>query len=508
VATVYSLICWGGSTGKAVTVSSSTDYVTLSVHGLRDGKGVQFVSGTLPTVAGAALALNTTYYAKKISWSTFELYYDSGLSSKINFTSNGASLVLKSAYLQGLADTSRWGSLIYDGLVSWNSGRSGASLLDKEVAELGEDFDEVVSTDVTINMPCASFEVTSFVNGVRSSAYHFGVVNTGYRFVRNDTNSSQQSLSTGRYFSVFDGFTFFKNGTGYGNGGLAIGGSCTCKNMVVIGAFVNKGTGISAAGQFCNVLNNLVIGWQAGIYNTTNTYGRLVANNTVSNCQGGFVAQSTSTVFGFYYNNIAVGNTTNWGTTSPLEGASNNAGLTGEAWITSGGTRITMATTDFADYAGAGTAPDWTVPPDFAPALFSSPQVDAGITLVRGLPTDIADAEVPNYNNGGSEAIDVGCYEFDHGYGNHPASHVLTLTNVIAGSRVHVSDQAGTVVHYDDIAAASTVVVTQPVYGDTRDNWRLRVRHASSSPTYQPYETLMTATAGSSSIYVSQIPDE
>jgi hypothetical protein len=97
MATVYSLICWGGKNGKSVTVSSTTDYVTLTDHGLRDATGVAFTSGTLPTVSGAALALNTTYYSKSISSSTFELYYDSGLTSKINFTSNGSTLVMKSA---------------------------------------------------------------------------------------------------------------------------------------------------------------------------------------------------------------------------------------------------------------------------------------------------------------------------------------------------------------------------------------------------------------------------
>ena len=39
MATIYSLICWGGKDGKAVTCAT-TDIITLTNHGLRDGTGV------------------------------------------------------------------------------------------------------------------------------------------------------------------------------------------------------------------------------------------------------------------------------------------------------------------------------------------------------------------------------------------------------------------------------------------------------------------------------------
>ncbi len=87
---------------------------------------------------------------------------------------------------------------------------------------------------------------------------------------------------------------------------------------------------------------------------------------------------------------------------------------------------------------------------------------------------------------------------------------VLTLTNVVIGSRINIRDQLGTITFYDDLAAASTVVISLDVYsaGSALNNWRVKVRKASSSPYYQPYETLMTAIAGATSIYVYQIPDE
>ena len=168
---------------------------------------------------------------------------------------------------------------------------------------------------------------------------------------------------------------------------------------------------------------------------------------------------------------------------------------------------MALTSANFVNYTGTGAAPNWTVVPDFRPTS-GSPVIDNGVQYGGIEATDIADDEAPNYNNGGAEYYDVGAYEYDHGYGNHPASHVLTLDNVVSGSRVFIRDQSDTVTHYDQVASGSTVTATITVYGDSRDNWRIKVRKASSTPFYQPYETLMTATAGSSSIYVSQIPDE
>ena len=89
-------------------------------------------------------------------------------------------------------------------------------------------------------------------------------------------------------------------------------------------------------------------------------------------------------------------------------------------------------------------------------------------------------------------------------------THTVTLTNVVVGSRIHIRDQANTTTLYDQIATSGTVAIPLQVYagGSPLNNWRIKIRKASESPTYRPYETLMTATVGASSIYVSQIADE
>lgn len=88
-------------------------------------------------------------------------------------------------------------------------------------------------------------------------------------------------------------------------------------------------------------------------------------------------------------------------------------------------------------------------------------------------------------------------------------THTLTLNNVVVGSRVFIQDQDKTVTHYNQIAGASTVVIPLSVYagGSALNNWIIKVRKSSAAPKQLPYETLMTATPGSSSIFVSQVPD-
>lgn len=86
----------------------------------------------------------------------------------------------------------------------------------------------------------------------------------------------------------------------------------------------------------------------------------------------------------------------------------------------------------------------------------------------------------------------------------------LTLNNVVIGSRIHIETQGdGTTLH-DSVADATdeTIVLSAYASGSAYNDLRIKVRKASESPTYKPYETLATAIAGSASIYVSQIPDE
>lgn len=86
----------------------------------------------------------------------------------------------------------------------------------------------------------------------------------------------------------------------------------------------------------------------------------------------------------------------------------------------------------------------------------------------------------------------------------------VTFGGVVAGSALQIESQDGTTVLHNSTAPGGSLSVTLPVYapGSPLNARRIKVRKGSSTPYYQPYETLMTATVGNSSIYVSQIPDE
>jgi hypothetical protein len=498
MATVYSLVCWGGANGKSVSVNSTTDYVTLTNHGLYNATGVQFTSGTLPSVVGAALALNTSYYSKLITSTTFELYYDAALTSKIDFTSNGSSLILKSTYYKTLADKSRWttgSERIYDGISAWNAARGAlANSFNGETCEIGQAFNEIRASG-GIDFRCGvspSTLITSSIAGTRTPAFHFGVVGTGYVF------SAASTITLGDYTGV-DGISIiYPSSTSVS---VVLGGAN--------GAFSNNiltSTGLNALGIYawtgntCRITNNLVMGFAYGIIN----YGApnfIIANNIVAKCNFGIALyQNSASTYrnGFWYNNISIGNTTNWGiTTTSLQGATNNFGISGDApWVIGAGTTGTLATTDFVDFTNN----------DFRPASASSPQVEAAIDYYNSVPRDIAGNTVPNYMNGAAAYPDVGCYEFDHGYGPWPAVGVLTLQNVVSGSAVLITELNGTVIA-SPTATGSDILVNIPFYGTNRQV-KVKIRKASATPFYQPYDTQVLITKDGGSSYIIQISDE
>lgn len=433
MATVYSLICWGGRLGKSVTVNASTDLVTLTNHGLRNGKGVAFVSGTLPTVSGTALALNTTYYAKSISSSTFELYYETALTSKIDFTSTGASLVMKSAYLLGLSDLSRWGSSgserIYDGIVSCASARnSGSNAYDDEYIEVGESFLDILGTG---SVSFAMKSPTATLAPINNSG-HNGVVDSGYIIQTASTSIGSGNVNIVCPMRVI-GITYKNTSTG---GGFSLGyPGAIVRNCIAIGG----GTGGTSYGfrgyeRLVRIENCLAVSFARGFELHTTCTGQVIANNTATNNGVGIYTGYTSGLLGFFFNNLSVGNTTNWSAQpTGIDAASKNAGLAGDTvWDTSA-SKVTVATSDFLNYAGNV----------FKPALATSPQVDSGLEYYGILPYDINNEVRPNYNNGGSVGHDIGCYEYDHGYGPWPASTTVTFQGIVAGSEIHVYDSAG-----------------------------------------------------------------
>ena len=116
--------------------------------------------------------------------------------------------------------------------------------------------------------------------------------------------------------------------------------------------------------------------------------------------------------------------------------------------------------------------------------------MDAGVEYYGILPYDIAGDEVPNYNNGGSEAVDIGAYEYDHGYGPHPASATIALTNIVSGSRVLITKTSDGSVLYNDTPGGSLSLSTTHIGA-----FDVLVRKASASPYYREFQASGTTVA-------------
>ena len=127
---------------------------------------------------------------------------------------------------------------------------------------------------------------------------------------------------------------------------------------------------------------------------------------------------------------------------------------------------------------------------------------------MSGLPTP----HLQFFPLGRGNVVDLGGFAF--GVCRLPTDPIgtfsLTLTNVVVGSRIHIETQGdGTTLH-DSVADATSETISLSAYasGSPYNALRIKVRKASSAPTYKPFETLATAIVGAQSIYVGQIADE
>ena len=509
MATVYSLVCWGGRTGKSVVASNSSGLIfTLTDHGLRDGTALVF-SGTS---APGNVTFGTTYYVKRLTTSTFAIYTEQELTNRVAWSSAGSGVIAKSRLMLDYFDQhpGRWGDAgserCYDGLFSWESGRAVASAVDEEVCELGQAFTEIVSSSLQITVPCAVYTITSMLAGKRSEAFHAGTKTAGYCFAN---STPYRKLRLTRPRGTVEGFVIEDTSSDYRyNSTLELEGFLTKgRNIIVAGniASISTSVGVMLYGQISSIENSLVYGFYEGIslyqyagsasisscIATKNTTGINTYNTGGANGRGASVIDT-----------ISIGNTTlNWYATNvtDLRAATNNLGGTGEAWISGTGTRIEV--TEASPFSALFA--DWTNN-DFRPASASSYSVDSGVEYYEALRYDIADAERPNYNNGGAEAFDVGCYEFDHGYGNHPATATISLSNIVSGSRVLITRDDTSAVLYNDVPGSGLSLSTSYI-----GNFSVVIRKASESPYYREFSAGGTTVANqTTSIKALQQLDE
>ena len=454
-------------------------------------------TGVLPT----GVVAGTTYYLGNVTQNTANLYTDEGLTNIINTSgSQSGTHTAKSATMLGLfAEYSgRWGTpgseRCYDGISSMLAVRNGAaSRVDPEVIEFGEAFTEYATSGKTLRVGgCPYTLYTSTIDGVRTTAFHGGNIGQGY--INLITNYGH---TPGRLTDI-DGITFeHLSSAAVGTVlGLYDSPKCSVLNSIFIGKSTSSGSvGLVVAAGLANIQRNLIIGFTDGLINYDSVGSAVIAFNTVSKCGNGIRSHNDSLTYRLssWVNNIAVGNTTNWRVQpTTLEYASGNAGKSGDTiWTTAGGSSVVMSESDLADYANN----------NFRPALASSPQVDSAIPVYGESVTDIADAEVPNYNNGGLEGADIGAFEYDHGYGPRPSSTTVTFDGVAANSEIRVYDNAANELAGVENCSSSQVLTWAIPASPT-------VRIVIIHPSYKIKEFTYTATAGNQSIPVQQEPDK
>jgi hypothetical protein len=81
----------------------------------------------------------------------------------------------------------------------------------------------------------------------------------------------------------------------------------------------------------------------------------------------------------------------------------------------------------------------------------------------------------------------------------------ITLQNVVVGSRYEIYNLTSSTTLVTGTASSSTVSITAP--SSDGDYLRIRVRKASSSPKYIPFETQTQVTSGVANVWVSQVLD-
>lgn len=506
MATVYSLVCWGGRTGKTVTITiASPCVVTSTNHGLRDGTRLVFsTTGALPT----GITAGTTYYARYVAANTFHLYDTeahakdtASTTGRINTsgTQSGTHTAKSRLMLDYFAQyPGRWGDVgserCYDSLQTFQSTRApNANQYIPELCELGDAFDDYYTSMLTLNIPASEVLICPEIDGVKTPAWHGGVYGAGYRGMLKAELYDAALKITGTYHTVRDiSFCLIGNNC---DGVQLYGIFNELLNSFIYRISGSRQLGLIVIGTAAKAINCVVVGVQGrGIW-LGQYYGKnqTVAGCLVAKCSEEGISSSSESSGGFIYNNISIGNTTNWSAIpSGLAGAGHNCGASGDTpWYTSSDTGVKTLTADntsFFNYTNN----------DFRPASASAPQVDTGVVVLRIEDSDISGNEKPNYNNGGAEAWDCGPYEFDHGYGKHPITATLTLAGLSVGSDVVVrSAGTSTILASVDQVTGSTWEYT---YGATHS---VDIDVIKPGLVLVPFRNL-ALTASDSSIPVSQ----
>lgn len=186
------------------------------------------------------------------------------------------------------------------------------------------------------------------------------------------------------------------------------------------------------------------------------------------------------------FENNTISNTTNTGLGAVVLDADGSSKWKNLTFISSGSGHAVYATTSgyytfdgftFTNYGSTGTT---------NAALYNN----SGGNIVINVTNN---GDSPTYRNGTSATTEI----------NNAVN--INLTNIIGGSRVYIYDQTNSGVLYNEISATSTFSKVYNYLGDT--DILIRVRNASNTIKYKPYENTGTITSNGFSLNVNQVID-
>ena len=450
MATVYSLLCFGGLSGKTVTFTDAGDVVNLIRHGMRQGvTGIIFsTTGSLPV----GLTAGATYYPRDgADTGKFTLYPTKADAlagtNQVTFTGTGTGThTVKSAYMLGLTaeQLARYGDSgnerVFSSIYNWNTGRGTTSPENIEVLEIGEDFIDDYGTSVcpAISVPASKTTIKPINN-----AGHNGIYGKGFTVLSTNTHTASGVVTLGRNVTL-EGICILVQGIGSGLS-LTYPGA-TAKSLFIMSTGVNPTSsyGVRRYEVSTNIINCVVTGFAYGESVYQLMKASVSSNNLFTKNNVGIYTAYTANISGFMFNNISAGNTVNYSAQpTGLEFSTRNAGVAGDSpWDTSGDGGVVLDPTDnysqqFVDFLGNNYVPV---------ALAAS--VDTGIEFYAVDPVDMAGNVRPNYEASTypNNYWDIGPFEYDHGDGLVPIAATLAIAaNVsLSGAEIRIYDADNT----------------------------------------------------------------
>lgn len=414
MATVYSLVCFGGAAGLACTANATTNRITITTAGPvpNTGLAVQFTASTLPD----GISASTPYYARYYDADEFSLYdtyahaIDTGSTDGLVDIGpgTGTTVVVWGDYYLGLTATQklRYGAVgsekIYSGFKAWYDARvsAGWGEWDTEYCEIADGFIDRNSAMVTVAPTCLETIIHTKIDGVRSSAFHNGAMASSYvmRAIGYDYIIKISSMRV-----TVDGVDF-EEISDQSSGAIKCDAKLsTIRNCIFRATSFYSSVGIRFNASYtsygCDISNNIfykcgnssggTVGAGISLGQYTNALSRIY-NNLCVECGDGFFCNGVATE-GVYYNNLAINSLhLNWGATEPTFDmrATFNYGESGDAiWTDAGGVSSDELTdADFTDYAGL----------DFSPTL-DSIILFGGTTVPDGIAEDMLGKPRPAY---------------------------------------------------------------------------------------------------------------